>query len=69
VFINWLLSRRSQELWVKTGTQDNSRRTDVPVASQATLPKAELLPQYIRNDEVWEPFRASAEQLAQRLIR
>jgi iron(III) transport system substrate-binding protein len=69
VFINWLLSRRAQELWVKTGTQDNSRRTDVPVAAQATLPKVEMLPQYIRNDEVWEPFRASAEQLAQRLIK
>jgi iron(III) transport system substrate-binding protein len=69
LYINWLLSRRAQELWVKSGTQDNSRRTDVPVASPATLPRVELLHQYVRNDEAWESTRLAAEQLAQRLIK
>jgi ABC-type Fe3+ transport system substrate-binding protein len=69
VFINWLLSKRGQEMWVKSGTRDNSRRTDVPVASPETLPKVELLPEYVRNDEQWEASRLAIEQMAQRLIK
>jgi iron(III) transport system substrate-binding protein len=69
VFINWLLSRSGQEALLKRGAEDNSRRTDVPVVSQGSLPKPEHLHQYVRNDEAWEPTRIAAEQLAQRLLK
>ncbi len=68
VFINWLLTRSTQESWAKT-TGDNSRRRDVSVANPETFPNPDQLQQYIRNDEAWEVTREKAVELAERIIR
>jgi len=70
VYVNWLLSRGTQELWART-TGENSRRTDVAPANLMTFPRLEKLTQYIRNDEAYEESgqKDKARRLAESLIQ
>jgi iron(III) transport system substrate-binding protein len=68
VYINWFLSRETQEQWARV-TGYNSRRTDVTPVEPKMFPKPERLNQYVRNDESWEEIRLRAQQLARSLIK
>jgi iron(III) transport system substrate-binding protein len=68
VYLNWLLSKNTQELWSQA-IGYNSRRTDVPPVAPEIFPKTERLKQYIRNDEAWDKTREKAMQIAKNLIK
>ena len=68
VYINWLLSRSTQERLAKA-IGDNSRRTDVAPADLRTFPDPKRLHQYIRQDEGWVEKIQKAMELAQAWIK
>ena len=68
VFINWLLSKRGQELMAELLLQ-NSRRTDVNPADPDAFPDPKHLRQYTRNDEAWGPVHEKVIEMAKGLIK
>ena len=68
VFINWLLSKRGQELMAELLLQ-NSRRTDVNPADPDAFPDPKHLRQYTRNDEAWGPVQGTVAEIARSLIK
>lgn len=68
IFLNWLLSKNTQELWSKA-TALNSQRTDVPVVDREIFPKPERLQQHIRSEEAWEPVREKTIRLVKNVLK
>jgi ABC-type Fe3+ transport system substrate-binding protein len=66
VFINWLLSKDALTLYCKE-LQVNSRRADVPVIEQNTLPRPSV--EYLRmDDEKWMDEIEKTQQIARDLL-
>ena len=68
VFINWLLSKRAQQAWVKASGA-NSRRKDLPPGNPAFFPKPERLSEYILQGEDWMGRRLKVIRFARGLIK
>ncbi len=67
VLINWWLGKEGQESWVKN-TQQNSRRTDVPVGNpDQVVPPGNTLPD--ANEEHFIPELTKTQELAKQLIK
>jgi iron(III) transport system substrate-binding protein len=69
VFINWLLTRATQEK-VVTITQTNSRRLDVPIAVPSKAVDAARLTEYVPHQyEEYLEARTRAQQIAEELLK
>ena len=68
VFVNWLLSRQTQEVWAREAAT-NSRRLDVPPGSPDALPDPTQLANYVDfNSEAGNPFMRDTQRLAQSVL-
>jgi iron(III) transport system substrate-binding protein len=67
VYINWFLTKDSQQIWAQL-TANNSRRKDVNPGDPPTFPKPELLKQYIKHSEEFEDVAKRARAMAVALI-
>jgi ABC-type Fe3+ transport system substrate-binding protein len=67
VYINWLLTKEAQTAWVQN-TQENSRRTDVPVGDPVLVvpPGVQL---FDGNTEKNIPELSKTQELAKQLIK
>jgi iron(III) transport system substrate-binding protein len=68
VLINWLLSKKGQELMAELLRQ-NSRRTDVKPGDPDAFPDATQLEKYTRNDEAWGATHEKVIEMAKNLIK
>jgi ABC-type Fe3+ transport system substrate-binding protein len=68
VFVNWLLSRQTQEVWAREAAT-NSRRLDVPPGSPDALPDPAQLANYVDfNSEAGNPFMRDTQRFAQSVL-
>jgi len=68
LYINWILSKRAQELLAKDSNH-NSRRTDIDPVRPENFPDPKRLKQYTRNDENWRATQIKVRNLAKKLIK
>jgi iron(III) transport system substrate-binding protein len=69
IFVNWLLSKETQELWAKTA-DTNSRRTDVAPAAPESMPDDDKISSYVDfNAETGNDYMQDTQALARNLIQ
>lgn len=68
IFVNWLLSKKTQTLWAKTA-DTNSRRTDVPPGAPESLPEDGKIANYVDfNAEAGNDYMQETQAMTRKMI-